>query len=751
MADGDQGFGDLKKGEVAELRQLLRDPRSERDGSHKRDTLKRVVAYMTMGIDMSRLFSDMIIATGNAGMVEMKMVYLYLCNYAEMNEELAVLAINTLLKGCNDSDPLIRGLALRNLCSLRTKNIVEYIIKPLQNGLRDPIAYVRKTAVLGCVKMFHVSPKTVRDLGIVNRLYEMLRDKDPAVISNCVMALNEILYQEGGMAVNKLIIYHLLNKIRTFNDWGQVAVLETLLKYTPENEDDVYELMNLLDERLSHANSAVVMAAARAFLQLVRDLPHTHSDVFNSIKEPIYTMLGSCNELAYALLENIRTVVAKHPSFFAPDAKLFFCRFNDPLYTRKAKLAILTLIADGRNFRDIINELSEYVKDNDIKFARLAISSVGQIGVRVGESAEYVLGQLLGYLDYDVDTISAETIVALTDILRKYPECCEDVIPGIKKAMTIRNLETDAKCSLIWVLGEFGKEIDDSAWMLESFVDKWESEKSSDVRLALLSASVKLFFVRAPQVKPLLGTLLAKAIEDTANQDVHDRALLYYRLLSGNVYEAQRVAGSEAPSISEFLEDADDTLRNEVLSELNTLAVIYGKPARLFLASGKVPVPSYTEHGQDGFEMPAAAASQEGYATSQEDVLSSQPPSSASFVDLTSPSLQLTPSVELTPNDFQSKWGTFADAGQFQGQCAISADVPSISSTLSARYIRTLASGNAGPSIKFYLYAQSVMGSWFLVELIVFTNDGLVASKLKSDNPDEARQFLDFFKSIVAQ
>lgn len=33
------------------------------------------------------------------------------------------------------------------------------------------------------------------ELRIVDSLYEMLRDKDPLVVSNCVLALNEILPQ----------------------------------------------------------------------------------------------------------------------------------------------------------------------------------------------------------------------------------------------------------------------------------------------------------------------------------------------------------------------------------------------------------------------------------------------------------------------------------------------------------------------------------------------------------------------------
>jgi len=54
-------------------------------------------------------------------MVQKKLVYLFLCTYAETNTELALLAINTLQKDCRDENPVVRGLALRALCSLRYK------------------------------------------------------------------------------------------------------------------------------------------------------------------------------------------------------------------------------------------------------------------------------------------------------------------------------------------------------------------------------------------------------------------------------------------------------------------------------------------------------------------------------------------------------------------------------------------------------------------------------------------------------
>ena len=78
-----QFFVDHKKGEVNELRLLLRAVSLERDLTKKRDVIKKVIAYMTLGIDVSRLYPEMVKASRTDDMVMKKMIYLYLTNYAE--------------------------------------------------------------------------------------------------------------------------------------------------------------------------------------------------------------------------------------------------------------------------------------------------------------------------------------------------------------------------------------------------------------------------------------------------------------------------------------------------------------------------------------------------------------------------------------------------------------------------------------------------------------------------------------------
>lgn len=57
--------------------------------------------------------------------------------------------------------------------------------------------------------------------------------------------------------------------------------------------------------------------------------------------------------------------------------------------------------------------------------------------------------------------------------------------------------------------------------------------------MELLTATVKLFFKRPPEVQKMLGRLLKDAIAETSQIDVRDRALLYYRLLKYDIHEVR--------------------------------------------------------------------------------------------------------------------------------------------------------------------------------------------------------------------
>lgn len=133
------------RGEIGEIRTQLNALSSSGSrpeaAAAKKELFKKVINCMTIGIDMSSLFMQVMTAgMSNAeDVVLKKMLYLFICTYAQSNPDLTLLTINLLNKDCKDQDPTIRGLALRSLCSLRVANLIEYIVSKATCNLRLPL------------------------------------------------------------------------------------------------------------------------------------------------------------------------------------------------------------------------------------------------------------------------------------------------------------------------------------------------------------------------------------------------------------------------------------------------------------------------------------------------------------------------------------------------------------------------------------------------------------------------------------
>lgn len=66
------------------------------------------------------------------------------------------------LQDCEDSNPLIRALAVRTMGCIRVDKITEYLCEPLRKCLKDEDPYVRKTAAVCVAKLYDISSSMVR-------------------------------------------------------------------------------------------------------------------------------------------------------------------------------------------------------------------------------------------------------------------------------------------------------------------------------------------------------------------------------------------------------------------------------------------------------------------------------------------------------------------------------------------------------------------------------------------------------------
>ena len=173
----------------------------------------------------------------------------------------------------------IRGLALRSLCSLKFEGVTEYMQTALQECLADVDPYVKKTAIIGCVKYFHLSKSSFKKTDFLNVLYELIKDGDPLVVINAIEAINEILADKGGIEIDRALIIPLLNRIKDFNEWGQSIILDICSKFYPSDQQEKFDIMNLLEDRFKHASSSVVLGTVKVFLHLTKDDKNLYNQV----------------------------------------------------------------------------------------------------------------------------------------------------------------------------------------------------------------------------------------------------------------------------------------------------------------------------------------------------------------------------------------------------------------------------------------------------------------------------------------
>ncbi|TMW55648.1 hypothetical protein Poli38472_010530 [Pythium oligandrum] len=581
-ANDSKFFSTTKKGETHELRQELMNPSRDK----KKDAMKKVIANMTVGKDVSMLFTDVVNCIQTADTQLKKLVYLYLINYAKSNPDLTILAVNAFVKDAADPNPLIRALSVRTMGCIRVDRITEYLCEPLRRCLTDEDPYVRKTAAICVSKLYDINPDLVEEQGFMDMLRDLISDSNPTVVANAIAALTEITENgkpQHAFKITKSVLQKLLAALQECNEWGQVFVLDALANYTPSDSREAEGIIERVTPRLQHANSAVVLSAVKVimkFLEKVTDAD-TERTLSRKMAPPLVTLLSAEPEIQYVALRNINLIVQKRPTILANEIKVFFCKYNDPIYVKMEKLEIIIRLVSERNIEQVLLEFKEYATEVDVDFVRRSVRAIGRCAVKLERAAEKCINVLLELIQTKVNYIVQEAIIVIKDIFRKYPNQYESII-----ATLCENLDTldepEAKASMIWIIGEYAERIDNADELLDAFTDGFDDE-TAQVQLQLLTATVKLFLKRPNETQEMVQKVLRKATEESDNPDLRDRGYVYWRLLSANPEAANAVVLAEKPVISDDTYALDATILDELITKISTLASVYHKLPSAFV------------------------------------------------------------------------------------------------------------------------------------------------------------------------
>uniref|UniRef100_A0A8B9TPZ1 AP complex subunit beta n=1 Tax=Anas platyrhynchos TaxID=8839 RepID=A0A8B9TPZ1_ANAPL len=529
------------------------------------------------------LFPDVVNCMQTDNLELKKLVYLYLMNYAKSQPDMAIMAVNSFVKDCEDPNPLIRALAVRTMGCIRVDKITEYLCEPLRKCLKDEDPYVRKTAAVCVAKLHDINAQMVEDQGFLDSLRDLIADSNPMVVANAVAALSEISESHPNsnlLDLNPQNINKLLTALNECTEWGQIFILDCLSNYNPKDDREAQSICERVTPRLSHANSAVVLSAVKVLMKFLELLPKD-SDYYNMLLKklapPLVTLLSGEPEVQYVALRNINLIVQKRPEILKQEIKVFFVKYNDPIYVKLEKLDIMIRLASQANIAQVLAELKEYATEVDVDFVRKAVRAIGRCAIKVEQSAERCVSTLLDLIQTKVNYVVQEAIVVIRDIFRKY----ESIIATLCENLDSLD-EPDARAAMIWIVGEYAERIDNADELLESFLEGFHDE-STQVQLTLLTAIVKLFLKKPSETQELVQQVLSLATQDSDNPDLRDRGYIYWRLLSTDPVTAKEVVLSEKPLISEETDLIEPTLLDELICHIGSLASVYHKPPNAFV------------------------------------------------------------------------------------------------------------------------------------------------------------------------
>lgn len=529
---------------------------------------------------MSPLFVDVVNCIQTDDMEMKKLVYLYVMSYADKKPDLAILAVSTFTRDAGSDNPILRALAIRTMGCIRVEQIAEYLCEPLRKAMEDEDPYVRKTAAVAVAKLYDITPEVVEEQGFIELLTELISDSNPTVVSNAVAALTEI--QENSpsdvFTVDVRTLQKLLAALDECIEWGQISILDALVTYTPRNAREAETIVDRVAPRLQSNNSAIVLSATKIILRMMDSIENEDSlkSISRKLAPPLVSLLSSDKyEIQYIALRNINLIVQKRPQILQNEIKVFFCKYNDPIFVKMEKLDILVKLAKHRNIDQLLNEFKTYATEVDVDVVRSSVRSIGSCAIKIEKVADRCVKALLNLVETKVHVVVQEAIIVIRDIFRRYPNKYESIIANL-----CENLDTiddpEAKAAMIWIIGEYSDRIDNADELLEMFMDNFDDE-GSNVQLQILTAVVKLFLMKPEDTQQMVAQLLDLITKESDNPDLRDRGYVYWRLLAKDPEIARSVVFAERPVIGEDIGTYDSELLDTLLSNISTLSAVYHK------------------------------------------------------------------------------------------------------------------------------------------------------------------------------
>lgn len=492
LVSGDAQFFSAQP-KLDQIRKLL-DSDSIQD---KKDAMKRVIAQICKGSDMSSLFPDVVKNILIQSIELRKLIYYYVVHYAEDRPNEALLGISAFQKDLVDSSMHVRSLALRMLSSIRIPAIHPVVMVAVRKCATDMSPIVRKTAAIALSQLHSVAGGDESADVMAELIGQFLGDRSPEVQGAAALSFIEICPDRMD-----LIHKHFRKLCRSLveaDEWGQTVIMHILLRYArtqfldPNRKQnatkkDTIKTAAASESDSSDSDDSQHRFRARSELQQDLKMDNDHRLLLASVKpllmsmnravvigaaslyfhvapvaeldlcvKPLLRLLGASEEGHAVVLPAIHTFVLSRPEPFIPHIKEFFVNSEDNNQIRELKIRIISKLASPANFQSVIHEFRSYLRGFDVNKVIASVRGLALVASAIADSATPIMRLITPLLSHKNGDVVTESVVVLrqlvvqgtdkTQTCRIVHKLLQQVIAGEIKSAT-------ARASILWLVGE---------------------------------------------------------------------------------------------------------------------------------------------------------------------------------------------------------------------------------------------------------------------------------------------------------
>ncbi|CAA7267058.1 unnamed protein product [Cyclocybe aegerita] len=543
---------------------------SERE---KLDAMKRIVGLISKGRNASEYFAAVVKNVASPNLETRKLVYIYLLRYAEHEPDLALLSINTFQRDLGDSNPLIRGMALRVLSGIKVPMVGSLVVLAIKKCAADVSPYVRKCAALAVPKCYELDSAHLPAL--IQIITTLLQDRSPLSLGAVAVAFEAICPTRLDLLH---VHYRRLCKILVdIDEWGQVEMINLLLRYArtmlpqpvvrggsvvaeggeatskgDDDEDEVDKDLKLLLDSVKpifqSRNPAAVLAATKVIFY---GAPPSYWHLF---VHPLMRLLSTSKEVERIVLVDLLIITKQAPQLFSPYYTRFLARSDDLTQVKKDKIRLMLNVLTIDNYSAIMRELIDYADDVDDSVVSEAILGLGKCATRIPESVQQCLTSLITMIKSRYDIVVSSAVQVLKHLVQTqlsaqtplaFASTSQSPLSIIAHlARRIDDIKHEqARACVVWLVGQYGASDEKgpgpegiAEWAPDVLrkLAKSFAQEAPLVKLQVVTLAAKLF-VLSP-VDRTLGLLVRYVFSQARydlRYDIRDRGRMLSTLLAG--------------------------------------------------------------------------------------------------------------------------------------------------------------------------------------------------------------------------